>query len=154
MSNKEQTGMPLLPSEVDIELAKESSRALSVFMATKEEVQKVTIEKDGKTQKVELPASALNLLFDILNNLALGNAVQVVPVHAELTTQEAADLLLVSRPYLIKLLDEKKIPFRKVGTHRRITYSDLVQFKNKEEQLRNDALDELATQAQELGMGY
>lgn len=154
MSNKEQSGLPLLPSEVDIELAKESSRALSVFMATKEEVQKVTIQKDGETQKVELPASALNLLFDILNNLALGNAVQVVPVHAELTTQEAADLLLVSRPYLIKLLDEKRIPFRKVGTHRRITYCDVVKFKSMEAQQRDASLDELAQQAQELNMGY
>jgi excisionase family DNA binding protein len=154
MSNKAQGGLPLLPSDVDIELAKESSRALSMILATKEEVQKVTIQSDGEKTKVELPMSAFRLFIDILANLSQGNAVQVVPVHAELTTQEAADLLMVSRPYLIKLLDEHKIPFRKVGTHRRIRYSDLLDFKNNEEKLREAALDELAAQAQELGMGY
>ena len=154
MSNKAQGGLPLLPSDVDIELAKESSRALSMILATKEDVQKVTIQSDGEKTKVELPISAFRLFIDILANLSQGNAVQVVPVHAELTTQEAADLLMVSRPYLIKLLDEHKIPFRKVGTHRRIRYSDLLDFKNNEEKLREAALDELTAQAQELGMGY
>ncbi len=154
MSNKAQGSLPLLPSEVDIELAKESSRALSMILATKEEVQKVTIQSDGEKTKVELPMSAFRLFIDILANLSQGNAVQVVPVHAEITTQEAADLLMVSRPYFIKLLDENKIPYRKVGTHRRIRYSDLLDFKNNEEQLREAALDELAAQAQKLGMGY
>ena len=154
MSNKAQGSLPLLPSEVDIELAKESSRALSMILATKEEVQKVTIHSDGEKTKVELPMSAFRLFIDILANLSQGNAVQVVPVHAEITTQEAADLLMVSRPYFIKLLDENRIPYRKVGTHRRIRYSDLLDFKNNEEQSREAALDELAAQAQKLGMGY
>lgn len=154
MSNKVQGSLPLLPSDVDIELAKESSRALSMIMATKEEVQKVTIQSDGEVTKIELPMSAVRLFMDILSNLSQGNAVQVVPVHAELTTQEAADLLMVSRPYLIKLLNDGKISFRKVGTHRRIRYCDLLDFKSNEEQLREAALDELTAQAQELGMGY
>jgi excisionase family DNA binding protein len=154
MSNKAQGSLPLLPSKVDIELAKESSRALSMILATKEEVQKVTIQSDGEKTMVELPMSAFRLFIDILANLSQGNAVQVVPVHAEITTQEAADLLMVSRPFFIKLLDENKIPYRKVGTHRRIRYSDLLDFKNNEEQLREAALDELAAQAQKLGMGY
>jgi len=148
MSNKAQGSLPLLPSEVDIELAKESSRALSMIMATKEAVQSVTIQSDGEKTRVELPMSAFRLFIDILANLSQGNAVQVVPVHAELTTQEAADLLMVSRPYFIKLLDEGKIPYRKVGTHRRVRYSDLLDFKSKEEQQREAALDELSAQAQ------
>lgn len=154
MSNKVQGSLPLLPSEVDIKLAKESSRALSMIMATKEAVQSVTIQSDGEKTRVELPMSAFRLFIDILANLSQGNAVQVVPVHAELTTQEAADLLMVSRPYFIKLLDEGKIPYRKVGTHRRVRYSDLLDFKSKEEQQREAALDELSAQAQKLGMGY
>jgi len=75
-------------------------------------------------------------------------------VHAELTTQEAADMLMVSRPYLIQLLDSRQIGYRKVGTHRRIRYCDLLNFKNKEEANRDQVLDELASQAQEQKMGY
>lgn len=155
MSNKAQIrDLPFLPSDEDIALAKESSRALSMVLSTKAEFQTVTIQSDGETKKVDLPVGAFRLFIDILANLSQGNAVQVVPVHAELTTQEAADLLMVSRPYLIKLLDEVQIPFRKVGTHRRIKYCDLLEFKKKEECSRDEVLDELAKQAQELGMGY
>lgn len=155
MSNKVQIGdLPFLPSEEDIALAKEGSRALSMVLATKAEFQTVTIKSDGEQKNVDLPVAAFRLLIDILANLSQGNAVQVVPVHAELTTQEAADLLMVSRPYLIQLLDEKKIDFRKVGTHRRIRYSDLLKFKQQEEAGRSSSLNELAKQAQELNMGY
>lgn len=155
MSNKAHPGgMPFLPSEGDIALAKESSRALSMILATKSEIQEVTIQSDGETKKVELPVAAFRLFIDILANLSEGNAVQVVPVHAELTTQEAADLLMVSRPYLIQLLDRGQIKFRKVGTHRRVKYCDLRAFKQREEASRDSALDELAKQAQELNMGY
>jgi len=155
MSNKVQIGdLPFLPSEEDIALAKESGRALSMFFATKAEFQTVTIQSDGETKKVDLPIAAFRLFIDILANLSQGNAVQVVPVHAELTTQEAADLLMVSRPYLIQLLDDKKIKYRKVGTHRRIRYCDLLDFKRQEEASRDGDLDELTKQAQELNMGY
>ena len=155
MSNKAQTrDLPFLPSDGDIALAKESSRALSMILETKAEFQTVTIQSDGEKTSVVLPVAAFRLFIDILANLSQGNAVQVVPVHAELTTQEAADLLMVSRPYLIQLLDRRQIKFRKVGTHRRIKYSDLLEFKNREEVSRDKALDELARQAQELGMGY
>lgn len=125
-----------------------------MILETKAEFQTVTIQSDSEKTSVVLPVAAFRLFIDILANLSQGNAVQVVPVHAELTTQEAADLLMVSRPYLIQLLDRRQINFRKVGTHRRIKYSDLLDFKNREEVSRDKALDELARQAQELGMGY
>ena len=85
----------------------ESRRQLAAFLSTKLETQRIElVDEQQKRQVVEMPAFALRLLDNILSELALGNAVKVVPIHAELTTQEAADLLNVSRPHLVKLLDE------------------------------------------------
>jgi len=86
--------------------------------------------------------------------MAQGNAVTVIPVHANLTTQEAADFMNVSRPFLIGLLEAGKIPFAKVGSHRRIRFEDLMKFKTSTEARRREIMEELAQQAQEEGMGY
>jgi excisionase family DNA binding protein len=154
MNAQVQQGLPNLPTEQEIALAKEGSRELSMIMTTPEETQEITVCMGHSEQRVHLPASAIQMLMDILVNISQGNAVQVVPVHAELTTQQAADILMVSRPYLVKLLDEMKIEYRKVGSHRRIRYNDLLKFKEQEERVRKAVLDELAADAQELDMGY
>lgn len=107
---------------------------------------------DGLT--VELPASAVKLIFSILSEMAEGNSLTLIPSHAHLTTQEGADMLNVSRPYFVKLLEEGKIPFEKVGTRRRVLASDVKIFMNKSLNEREKALQELLDQAQELGMGY
>jgi len=86
--------------------------------------------------------------------LAGGNAVKVVPIRAELTTQEAADLLNVSRPHLVKLLESGVLRFHKAGKHRRVRFSDLMAYKTAQEQGSTAAMEELAAQAQVLQMGY
>lgn len=146
---------PALPSEQEVNLARESSRALSIHMKSKVETQEICIVDDkGEHEPVKVPAAAMRMLLDILAEMAQGNAVSLIPVHAELTTQEAADILNVSRPYLVKLIESKTIDFRKVGTHRRIRYQDVMDYKKQIDADREKALDELTAQAQELGMGY
>lgn len=95
-----------------------------------------------------------NVLMLVFSELAEGHAVSVVPSFDELSTQEAADMLNVSRPYLITLLESGKIPFRKVGTKRRVLTEDVLRYKKAIDDQRLKTLDELAQQAQELDLGY
>jgi excisionase family DNA binding protein len=86
--------------------------------------------------------------------MAQGHAVTLISVHAELTTQQAADLLNVSRPYLVLLLESGVVPYRKIGTRRRVLFEHLMAYKKAEEVKRMEALNELVRQAHELGLGY
>jgi excisionase family DNA binding protein len=144
-----------LPVEREVQAAAEGQRALAAFLTTRQEAQQIQIFDDkNQAHRVELPTSALRLLVDILAELAQGNAVRVVPVHAELTTQEAADMLNVSRPHLVKLLEEGALPFHRAGKHRRVRFADLMDFKTRRNRASEEAMAALARQAQELGMGY
>jgi excisionase family DNA binding protein len=144
-----------LPVEREVQAATQGQRALAAFLSTSVETQRIQIFDDkDQAHQVELPTSALRLLVDILAELADGNAVKVVPVHAELTTQEAADLLNVSRPHLVKLLESDALPFHKTGKHRRIRFADLMKYKAMRDQTSEEAMAALAKQAQELGMDY
>ena len=144
------------PTPADRVLAEESSRKLAKLLGRKKKELKVRIQGGSEPdESVEVPLSAFRLLRDILIEMARGNAVTLIPVQAELTTQEAADLLAVSRPYLIDLIEKGQIPFRKVGTHRRIQFQDLMAYKQKTDAARLKALEELSALDQELGgMGY
>ncbi|MEL4015983.1 helix-turn-helix domain-containing protein [Dryocola clanedunensis] len=142
-----------LPDTRESELAQRGQRELAAWLSTKLDAQRISIlGEDDKNHTIELPTSALTMLLDVLGELAVGNAVQIVPVHAELTTQEAANLLNVSRPHMVKLLEEGKLPFHKTGRHRRVLFADLMEYKNKREHESLDAMQALADQAQETGM--
>jgi excisionase family DNA binding protein len=107
---------------------------------------------DPAKETVKIPASVVRMLIHVLEEMALGNAVTLIPVHAELTTQEAADMLNISRPSLIQLLDEGKIEFRRVGTHRRVRFEGLMAYKRRADADRRAALAELAAYDQEIGL--
>lgn len=106
----------------------------------------------GEKRTLNLPPVALKMLAEAMGHLARGNAVKIAPVHMELTTQQAADILGVSRPFLVKLLEEGKIPFRRPHTHRRLRLQDLLEFKEREDALRHKALDELTELNEEMGL--
>lgn len=142
-----------LPSESDVELARTSGQRLAPFARLGRPV-KVRVKDAGEEESIELPAGAVKLLVEILEDMAAGHAVTIVPQHAELTTQQAADFLNVSRPFLVQLLEDKKLPYRKVGTHRRIRFEDVLSYKEAIDADRRKVLDELAAEAQDLDMGY
>lgn len=147
---------PVLPTREDTQIAKESSRKLAPLAARslrKVEI-RVAAADTGKGQTIRLPASVFSLLMRILTEMGQGNAVTLMPIHAQLTTQQAAELLGVSRPFLIKELENKRIPFQMVGTHRRIAYRDLMDYKEMCRVNHSRAMDELVRQAQDIKMGY
>lgn len=140
------------PTEADTRLAVESSPRLSRLAARRRQSLKVRVDPDDEA--ISIPMSAVRLLADILAQMAKGNAVTLIPVDAELTTQQAADLINVSRPFLIEQLEKGLIPFRKVGTHRRIVFRDLMAYKESTDRRRLQALEELGALDQQHGLGY
>jgi excisionase family DNA binding protein len=140
-----------LPSEAEAGVARETRRLLASRLKKGAPMQLRILDKNAAQATVKLPAPAVGLLLRILEEMARGNAVTIIPVHAELTTQEAADMLNISRPSLIQLLEEGKIEYRRVGTHRRVRFEALMRYKRRADKARRAALDELAAYDQELG---
>lgn len=143
-----------MPSKAQTEQARDALRLLSDLSPSKGRMVRLRPEGVGHDVSAAVPVEAFRLFMAILGQMANGNAVTLVPVHAELTTQQAADLLNVSRPHLVQLLDDGKIPSRKVGAHRRVRAEDVLQFRMQEEKRRRAVLDELAAEAQKHGLGY
>jgi excisionase family DNA binding protein len=121
---------PIIPNNNDITIAKESSRALASLLSNKATSRDLQLSDLQGTNKIAIPNAASNILLDILTQMSMGNAVTVIPLHAELTTQEAADILKVSRPFIIKLLKDGQIPYKMVGTRRKILFLDLMVYKD------------------------
>jgi excisionase family DNA binding protein len=140
-----------VPSEIDIEKAKAFSRTLARQIAPES---RVTIRREDDGQEIEIPRTVFNVLMKVLSVMSEGKPFTLIPMDEELTTQQAADILNVSRPYLNKVLDLDEIPHRKVGRNRRIKFGDLLEYKKKQERRSKDALQELVDQAQDLNMGY
>lgn len=154
MSRAVQTLEPVAPTEQEAQLAEMSVRALARIVP-RTEAETITVSlASGTGEHVAIPTVAFRFLLTILEELAKGNAITVIAIHAELTTQQAADLLGVSRPYLVKLLDEDKIQYHRVGTHRRVAFRDLMEYKRSTREARRKTLAELTAEAQELEMGY
>jgi excisionase family DNA binding protein len=143
----------LPPTAQDAALARLSGQRLSRYAGLNRSLSLRVMDAEQE-QPLELPASAVALLMDILEAMAAGRGISLIPDNAELTTVEAADVLNVSRPYLIKLLTEGALPHRKVGKHRRIRMEDVMAYKSLIDREREAVLDRLAADAQENDMGY
>ncbi len=145
---------PIVPTTEDAALAKKARQALASHQAQFMGLHVQIVQKRKTRERLLLPPSAVRLLFTILDEMSVGNAVTLIPVHAELTTQEAADVLNVSHPFLVNLLDEQKIAYRKVGTHQRILFSNLMRYKHQIVADRRATLDQLTHDAQAQKIGY
>lgn len=142
-----------LPTPQEMEQARDSSRTLSKY-ANAERVQLSLRGSNGEADELILPGHVLQILLDVLAQMAQGNAVGLMPLNQELSTQDAANLLNVSRPFLVGLLEKHEIPFRKVGAHRRVQLKDVLDYKERIDAKRQQALDELTAISQTEQMGY
>jgi len=112
----------------------------------------VVVPRGGRTEPVEVPASVVRVLADALAHVQRGEGVRVIADDEEITTQQAADLLNVSRPYLVGLVDRGEIPSRKVGARRRLTLADVLLYREVDQARRLEAVAALAAEAQDLGL--
>ena len=144
---------PIIPSAAEVEQAKISSRQIAELTAVAATGPRYSL-RDTHGLEIEVSESAFRILTEALNAMARGNAVMLVPIEAEVGTQQAAEMLNVSRPFLVNLLEEGQIPFRNVGRYRRIKYQDILLYQARRVSRRKETMDELVSQAQELNMGY
>lgn len=144
----------LRPGDQDIDLAREALVRMRPVLEDPNLAgdQPVTITVAGGSDAIVVPKSVLDLLVRVLGSLSAGEGVTVVPAHSELTTQQAADLLNVSRPHFVKLLTEGEIEYRSVGTHRRVLAQSLLDYMKADDQRRREAAAELTSLTQEIGL--
>ncbi len=139
-----------MPSEQEAELAAASGRILAACTGQGDQAKLRLIDDN---QEITVPIKAIHMLADILNQMALGNAISIIPIHAELTTQQAADFLNISRPYLIsQILDAGKLPYHMAGNRRKIFFKDLMEYKAQQKAESKKTMARLAQLSQEMGL--
>ncbi len=143
---------PTIPTAAEALLAREVSRALEQRNAAEQTLSLLVSATENKTTTIELPKSAASLLIEILKQMAEGNAVSLLPVEPEISTQQAANLLCVSRPYLVGMIEKGELPARMVGNQRRLPLKDVLAYRLENQAKRKEALDELSAYDQELGL--
>lgn len=141
-----------LPDKVEIQNAEQLVKLISSQRQEDGGVHFDLTDPTGKAQPITLTPAISESLLDVLRLVASGRGFTLVPVKAELTTKQAADYLNVSRPHLVKLLEEGSIPFHKVGRHRRVLAEDLFAYRDRRNEERRGALDELADLDREAGL--
>lgn len=142
------------PSARDSEVARETGKRLTALLGAGKSRTKQAPRITIGSEEVALPAMAVGLLAQLLTEIGEGHAVTLLPSDSELSTQGAAEILKVSRPFVVQLLEQGAIPSRKVGTHRRVLLRDLLSYKRRDDERRHAVLNELTKQAQLLNMGY
>ena len=141
------------PGDVNTEVAGRAARRISDYLSSHPGEDLIeALGEVGADDALVIPRPTVVMLAQVLSLLESGHGVQIIPEDAELTTQQAADVLNVSRPYIIGLLESGQIPFRKVGRHRRITFEALMEYKRQDDLKRRAAADDLADLSQELGL--
>ncbi len=139
------------PGDVDVDVANRAARRIRDYLTSHPNDEPIEILGEvGDHDALVVPRAVAVMLAQVLDCLANGQGVQIMPDRAMLTTQQAADSLNVSRPYLIGLLEGGKIPYTMVGTHRRVAFVDLLEYKRKDDQHRRNVLDQLAELSEEL----
>jgi excisionase family DNA binding protein len=141
------------PGEVDTEIAERAARRIRDYLESHPDDDLIeALGEVGDADALVIPRPTAILFAQILDALADGKGVQIVPKQMELTTQQAANLLNVSRPYLITLLESRQIPFRRVGRHRRITVEAIMEYKRRDDAGRRSAADDLTSLSEELDL--
>lgn len=145
---------PMRPDEAEVSAAVDALPGVRDYLARhpgRGQV-RLIVDDEHAEETLAVPRAAVELLARVLAHMAAGQGVSVVPAHAELTTQQAADVLNVSRPFLIGLLEAGEIEYRKVGKHRRVQATSLLTYMRGDDQRRRDAADELSGLTQDLGL--
>lgn len=144
---------PVQPGQKDVNTALEALPHIKDYLTRHQQQQvQLVVRDEHENESLTVPRSAVELLARILAHMAGGQGVSIVPSNAELTTQQAADMLNVSRPFLIGLLNDGAIEFRKVGKHRRIKAESLLEYMRADDRIRRNAADELTRLNQDLGL--